>query len=78
MQKEIKDLREEVNMVDKELVAVLKKRFLVVKKMIEVKDKEKVNVEDLDREKEILSKFDNKCIKEIYGVMFKHAKNRSL
>ena len=78
MQSEIEELRKEANTLDKELVAVLKKRFLVVNKMIKIKDKERVEIEDLDREKEILSRFDHECIKEIYEVMFKHAKNRTL
>lgn len=78
MLKGIEELRKEIRLVDKELVTVLNKRFKIVKKMITIKDKKKIKIEDLKREEEILSKINNKCVKEIYGVMFKHAKNHTL
>jgi len=75
---DLKTLRKEIDMLDESIVKLLRSRFEVVTKLMEIKKNEGLDEEDLDREKEILSKFDNECVKKIYGVMFKHAKNRTL
>lgn len=78
MHSEIEELKKEINQLDSSLIELLQKRAEIVKKIVNIKIKMGIPIEDKNREKEILSKIKDKSIQEIYGEFFKHAKNSSL
>jgi chorismate mutase len=74
----MKKLRKEVDLVDDALIKVLEERIKLGKKIVSLK---KGNVEDLKREKEIVSRLvknsslDENFIKKIYSNIFQCVKN---
>lgn len=76
------DLRNEIDEIDEELIKMLEKRFDIVRKIKKCKMTQNINLEDLEREKHILSRIalivedtsfiDN--LESIYGVIFSESK----
>lgn len=81
--KEIQKLREEINKVDTEIVALLSKRIELVLELSKFKKQDMLPVEDLARESEILSKLsgenlDDEFIRELYLVVFSYSKSKQV
>jgi chorismate mutase len=81
--KNISELRKEINKIDKDIIALIAKRYRVVKKIGEQKKKNNLNIEDRGREKwlhdyyESLSirfKLDPKIVQKIFAIIIKQAK----
>jgi chorismate mutase len=69
----LKNLREEIDKLDDEIIFFLEKRFEIVKKIKNLNLKK--NIEDKKREEKILSKISSNYIKNIYKEIFKNSKN---
>lgn len=79
--KEIEKLREEIDIIDTEIVRQLSSRMDVVLKIRELKKKNCLPLEDLSREEEIISKLsfpnlDETFIRELYHLVFNYSKFR--
>ena len=77
----IKKLRNLVDKTDKEIICLLEKRFRLAKNIIKIKKNNKIPIEDLNREKEIIRKLLKSkpkvpagCIREIFKSLFKYTK----
>ena len=68
----LKNIRDQIDALDKEIVSNLEKRFNLVLKMKNLNLKK--NIEDKKREKDILRKIENDEIKNIYKEIFKISK----
>jgi len=66
MQKELKNLRKQIDKIDKKLHKQLLKREKVVTKIGEIKKQRKLPIHNPQREKEVLSKIENKYVKKIF------------
>lgn len=80
---EIEGLREEIDKVDREIVQLLNKRIELVLHIGELKNRDELAVEDLEREKEILSKLcgdklDGEFLRNIYEVIFRYSKSKQM
>lgn len=80
---EIEKLREEIDKVDREIVHLLNRRIELVLAIGDYKKSGKLPVEDLDREKKVVSslsgdELDEDFIKEIYTVIFNYSKSKQL
>ena len=77
--KDLKSLRNAINTIDDEIMALFEQRFTLVKTIGSLKQSNMVPVEDNSRENEILNKvstFDYKSeIKTIYNTVFTVSKN---
>ena len=77
----LEKLRGEVDTIDDEIASLLDKRLQVGKEIIDAKKSKNLPIEDLDREKEIVSRVvknsrvDEALINEIYFNIFDHVKN---
>jgi chorismate mutase len=77
----LEKLRGEVDTIDDEIASLLDKRLQVGKAIIDAKKSKNLPIEDLDREKEIVSRVvknsrvDEALINEIYFNIFDHVKN---
>lgn len=70
--KSLKELREEIDLLDKIIIDSLEKRFNIVEIVGQIKKNQKLGVEDKSREETILSKSDySKYSKEIKSVYLK-------
>lgn len=79
---ELNELREKIDGVDEKICALLKERFDLVKEVGEAKKKLGVNVENKDREKEVVEAVRNRLpnelkdyAEEIYRVIIKTSKD---
>ena len=79
---ELNELREKIDGVDEKICALLKERFDLVKEVGETKKKLGVNVENKDREKEVVEAVRNRLpnelkdyAEEIYRVIIKTSKD---
>ena len=79
---ELGELREKIDGVDEKICALLKERFDLVKEVGEAKKKLGVNVENKDREKEVVEAVRNRLpnelkdyAEEIYRVIIKTSKD---
>ena len=79
---ELNELREKIDGVDEKICALLKERFDLVKEVGEIKKKLGVNVENKDREKEVVEAVRNRLpnelkdyAEEIYRVIIKTSKD---
>ena len=68
--KNLKEIREKIDAADDQIIKLLEQRISLA---IETK-KFKVKFEDRKREKEILEKISNPCIKNIYKSIFSNIK----
>ena len=80
---EIEGLREEIDKVDREIVQLLNKRIELVLHIGELKNRDELAVEDLEREKEILSKLrgdklDGGFLRNLYEVIFRYSKSKQM
>lgn len=71
--KSLIELRMEIDHIDNDIIKLLEKRFEVVKEIKKYKMEEKLNSEDLGREKEILNRLrnlvqDESCVDNIESV----------
>ena len=72
----IQILRRKIDKLDQQLVNTLNKRINIANKIIDIKEKNNIEIEDKEREKEILNNLPkNKLIQQIYNSIFKHIKN---
>ena len=69
---DLKKIREEIDLVDTEIITLLEKRFEIVNKLKDLKLKK--DVTDENREEEILNKISSNIIKNIYLEIFKNSK----
>ncbi len=79
----IDELREEIDKVDRDIVSLLNRRIELVLDISKHKKMNKLAVEDLAREKKILSnlygnKLDDEYLKNIYEVIFRYSKSKQL
>lgn len=59
MNPNLNTLREEINGIDREVLKLLKRRFEIVKEIGEIKEIEKLEIEDRGREKELYEMYEN-------------------
>jgi len=76
---EIESLREEIDLIDGEIVKLLNRRIEIVLNIRDCKNKKGLPVEDLIREENIISKLnldqlDEEFIRKIYQVIFRYSK----
>jgi len=71
MTKEIEDLRNQIDQIDKEIVGLLNKRAQAAKQIGEIKKRNQISVRNLQREKEVISNVLEE--NEKYGVFPKEA-----
>ena len=79
---EIFKLREKIDSLDLELIQVLKKRQEVVSRVVRIKGEKGIPIEDLDREKRIISnlvknsegKLSEVLIEDVYKAIFYDSK----
>lgn len=79
----IKKLRKEIDKIDQQIIKLLEKRALIAKEIGRLKEKQKLPITDLKREKEILKKLKNltkdillkEKISEIYQIIFSLSKD---
>lgn len=82
MNKEINDLRNEINQIDDQIITLLEERFIITNEIGKVKKKEKLNVVDQTRETIIIKKIDimtknnTEVIQEIYQYIMKKSKEQ--
>ncbi len=82
MNKEINDLRNEINQIDDQIITLLEERFIITNEIGKVKKKEKLNVVDQTRETKIIKKIDimtknnTEVIQEIYQYIMKKSKEQ--
>ena len=79
MDKLLIELRDEIDLVDKEIIILLKKRIEIAKQIIGQKNKLNLPLEDLNREKEIIQKLapyniPKELIEKIYAQIFNYSK----
>jgi len=76
----LKTYRKKINKIDKEIISLLKKRFLISKKIGNIKRKNNIKIQDIKREKELIknkintSNLNKKFIKDIYNLIFKESR----
>ncbi len=80
MRKNISSLRKEIDKIDEKIFILLKKRFKISKKIGRIKNKNKILIQDRNREKEILNKGNKEFklrkefVKRIYNLIFKESR----
>ncbi len=77
----LKKLREEIDLIDKEIGKQIQQRFKVVEKLSEIKKIKNIPITDYKREEEIINKLtkeynhiDKNILKEIYQTIFGYSK----
>lgn len=81
--KKIKNLRVKIDFLDKKILKLLEKRIKLAKKIIFLKTRQGLSIEDPQREKEILEKILKRAkdkdlknfLPKIYKILFEAAKN---
>ncbi len=76
MLKEVEELRKEIDSLDDSLIKLLEERLEIVKKIKDIKNKNELPIEDLEREKEILNKTNNEVVKELLKIIIEYGKNQ--
>lgn len=66
----IKNLREQIDIIDDQIIELLEKRFELIKQIAPYKE----HLTDEKRENEILKKINNPFIQDIYREIFKNSK----
>jgi len=74
MTKDIEKNRKKINKIDQKIQKYLEKREKLVRKIGEIKAKNKVKIENKSREKEILDKIESKYVKKIYKSIIEISK----
>ncbi|MBN2479103.1 MAG: chorismate mutase [Parachlamydiales bacterium] len=69
---ELIDIRNQIDLIDDQIISLLEKRLMLAKKLAE--NKLKKQIVDEKRENEILSKIKSKNIQEIYKSIFNESK----
>lgn len=81
--KKMKEIRNQIDTIDKKIIALLGRRFKLVPKLAKLKKKEKLPIQDKKREEEMLSKLqkeakkqgiDYKLIKKLYLEILKESR----
>ena len=77
----ISNLRKEVDLVDTELAKLLNRRYLMAKLIVDLKKSEHLEIDDLDREVEIINRVKSiaqdiptEIIERIYTDLFRASK----
>lgn len=80
----LEKIRKEIDLIDKELLDLFKRRFILAHEIGLIKKKNKLKIEDSKREKEILSnnikegilkKLNQDFIKKIFLLIFEESKS---
>ncbi|MFA5855749.1 MAG: chorismate mutase [Candidatus Pacearchaeota archaeon] len=77
---ELKKLRNEVDILDKELIKYFKKRFEIAKKIWKIKKPLGMKIKNSKREMEIIEKvtkesgFDKRFVKKLYNFIFEETR----
>lgn len=76
---DIKELREQIDEIDSKIVALLDRRFEIVKNIGKEKARRGISIESAKRESEILSAISDKAansvaVQNIYAYIFKESK----
>jgi len=71
-------LRKEVDIIDEEIMSLLKKRLSITEKIISLKTKNDIPLKDAKREKDILDKIkgkesENNFIRAVYKAIFEYS-----
>jgi chorismate mutase len=74
MHKDLKKLRKRIDKIDKKLEKFLEKREKVTMEVGEFKKKHSLSIEDLKREKEVLSKMNNSFVKKVFAEIIRLSK----
>ncbi len=78
----LKELRKEIEKVDKRLIKTLVKREQIIDKVSEIKKDNLIPIVDFKREKEIIKrlkeelKLNKTFIEDLYEIIFKHSKRK--
>lgn len=77
--KKLEELRDEIDVIDSEIVKLLVERMSVVLQIKEEKKNQKFPIEDLNREEKVLRNFQSinlnkNFIKDLYDVIFFYSK----
>ena len=83
MDKRILHLRNELDLIDKEILLLLENRMDIIRKVGEIKSKLDIPIEDIEREKEIIKKLtyyshdklSERQLIRIFKAVFQSAKN---
>jgi len=75
MKKNLKNLRIEVDKIDKKLKALLLKREKIIKKIGKFKETANLKIEDKGREKRIFKNIRNSFVKKIYKAIISASKS---
>lgn len=68
---DIQEIRNKINIIDKKIVGLLKKRLNLLKIISKIKLVNKINLRDKKREKQILSQLKNPFLKSIFRLILK-------
>ena len=74
MRKDLQMYRKKIDKIDKKLQKYLGKREILIKKIGEIKKKNKIKVSDKTREKEVLGKIKSPYIKKIFKSIIEISK----
>ena len=83
MDKRILHLRNELDLIDKEILILLENRMDIIRKVGEIKSKLDIPIEDIEREKEIIkklthyshNKLSERQLIRIFKAVFQSSKN---
>ncbi|HPZ06603.1 MAG TPA: chorismate mutase [Candidatus Eremiobacteraeota bacterium] len=74
MLEELKIYREQIDIIDEEIMRLLKKRELIVKEIIRYKLKNNIPIEQLAREVQICNRPEDKYMRDIFKIIIKVSK----
>ena len=70
----LQNLRNEIDKVDKSIGDLLLKRMELVKEIGKIKEKGDISIVDTEREIDILSRFEEKYVKEVFKKILSESK----
>jgi chorismate mutase len=79
MSKDLSDWREQINLLDQKLIAILEERFAVVEKIADFKRANQLPVRDKSREEELIgrisvqTKLSSEFIRDLYQTLFNYS-----
>tara|TARA_Y100000310_G_C20503074_1_gene724999 strand:- start:462 stop:728 length:267 start_codon:yes stop_codon:yes gene_type:complete len=79
--KQIQSLRKKIDGLDNKLINILEKRITTANKIILIKQKQNIKIENKKRESQVINclkktkKVNSKLIEKIYKVIFQHMKS---
>lgn len=85
MHNELQKLRRSIDQIDKKIVMLIAKRFLIVKKIGKVKKENGMKIRDKEREKEVIRnlekqaekfKLNKKFVNSIFNAIIKDARKK--